>query len=147
MPSSLTTRMQQPSSDPVLNLQTLEHLARLDPHGRSQLLQRVLAAFDTSSQRLMPMWESACKSGDVAVLHHVAHTLKSSSASIGALRLSEICAEIEAGLRGQSIEEKGCIHGLGSSDLGVLSQRLVDEWQSVLTAIPQFLADWVRSQS
>jgi HPt (histidine-containing phosphotransfer) domain-containing protein len=139
--------MQNSSSAAVLNLQTLERLSSLDPGGRSKLLERVLTAFDTSSQGLIPMWDTACEGGDIAALHYVAHTLKSSSASIGALVLSGLCAKLEASLREQGTEAKGHIRSFGSSALGVLSQQLNDEWQSVLTAIPRFLADWVRSQS
>jgi HPt (histidine-containing phosphotransfer) domain-containing protein len=42
---------------------------------------------------------------DSAAIMHVAHTLKSSSASIGALKLSHMCAEIEAMIRRQTGED------------------------------------------
>jgi HPt (histidine-containing phosphotransfer) domain-containing protein len=40
----------------------------------------------------------------MATIRHVAHTLKSSAASVGALRLSRLCAEIEAGARQEACE-------------------------------------------
>ena len=46
-------------------------------------LDRVLRAFETSVARLLPQLEAARTSGDRAGIRHVAHTLKSSSASIG----------------------------------------------------------------
>jgi HPt (histidine-containing phosphotransfer) domain-containing protein len=40
----------------------------------------------------------------VSGIRHVAHTLKSSSASIGAMTLSRMCAELEAMARADQIE-------------------------------------------
>jgi HPt (histidine-containing phosphotransfer) domain-containing protein len=137
--------MQKFSSAAVLDPQVLERLGRLDPDGRSKLLERVLVAFETSSERMLLMWNLARESGDVAAVHHIAHTLKSSSANIGALGLSELCAKLEDGLRMMNMEKENHIHGFNSSALGVLSQQLHAEWQSVLAAIPRFLADRVRS--
>jgi HPt (histidine-containing phosphotransfer) domain-containing protein len=59
----------------------------------------VLRAFDTSLQRLLGQLEQARAAGDITAMRHVAHTLKSSSASVGALELSRICADIERRLR------------------------------------------------
>ena len=83
----------------VLDAESLERLRELDPQGANGLLPRVLRAFDTSLQRLLGQLEEARASGDAAGMRHVAHTLKSSSASVGALELSRICADIERRLR------------------------------------------------
>uniref|UniRef100_UPI001CBD9D0C Hpt domain-containing protein n=1 Tax=Proteus terrae TaxID=1574161 RepID=UPI001CBD9D0C len=47
----------------------------------------------------------ALRAKDQASILHVAHTLKSSSASIGALKLSQQCAEIEHMIRRQTGED------------------------------------------
>jgi CheY-like chemotaxis protein len=83
----------------VLDAGALARLSELDPLGQNQLLQRVLRAFQTSAARLRPQADAARKSGDRAALRLVAHTLKSSSASIGALRLSALCVQIESAIR------------------------------------------------
>jgi HPt (histidine-containing phosphotransfer) domain-containing protein len=144
--SQLATQMQNASCTSVLNHQILERLSRLDPGGRSKLLERVLAAFETSSEQMRQTWATACQSGDVTVLHHIAHTLKSSSASIGALGLSQLCAKLEEALHAQNTDSKKHIEAFDCTPLGVLSQELNEEWQSVLMAIPLFLADRLRSQ-
>ena len=79
----------------VLDPQALERLRELDPGGQSKLLARVVDAFSTSVSRLLPQINKALDAGDLSAIHHVAHTLKSSSASIGATHLSRLCAEIE----------------------------------------------------
>jgi HPt (histidine-containing phosphotransfer) domain-containing protein len=79
----------------ALDPAALARLTELDPKGENQLLARVLRAFQTSVARLRPQAEAARRGGDLADLRLVAHTLKSSSASIGAIRLSQVCAQIE----------------------------------------------------
>jgi HPt (histidine-containing phosphotransfer) domain-containing protein len=91
-------------SPAVLDAQALARLRELDPKGENKLLERVLVAFQTSVARLVPQLHDASRIGDRAGVRHVAHTLKSSSASIGALRLSQMCAEIETMIRIDKIE-------------------------------------------
>ena len=83
-----------------LDAQALQRLRELDPSGTSRLVERVFKAFATSVARLLPQLDAAQAGGDAAGIRHVAHTLKSSSASIGAVKLSRLCAEMEA-LAGQ----------------------------------------------
>jgi HPt (histidine-containing phosphotransfer) domain-containing protein len=89
----------------VLDPDALERLAELDPTGKNRLVERVFQAFEASTQRLMPQLHAALSAGDHAGVRHVAHTLKSSSASIGAIKLSQLCAEIESMIRLDSLEE------------------------------------------
>ena len=80
----------------VLNPEAIRRLRELDPTGESQLLSRVFQAFETSLNRLLPQLEQARTTADAASVRLVAHTLKSSSATIGAAQLSKVCAEVEA---------------------------------------------------
>lgn len=91
-----------PSAPARLDAQALARLRELDPKGENQLIDRVLRAFETSAARLLPQLEAARDCGDRAGVRHVAHTLKSSSASIGALVLSQHCATVEAMIRDNS---------------------------------------------
>lgn len=79
----------------VLNAEAIRRLRELDPTGESRLLTRVLQAFETSLNRLLPQLEQARHCADAAGVRLVVHTLKSSSATIGALPLSQLCAEVE----------------------------------------------------
>jgi HPt (histidine-containing phosphotransfer) domain-containing protein len=87
------------SPNPVLDEEALQRLRDLDPSGQSRLLGRVMLAFETSVERLWPQLRDAKAHDDMQAVRHVVHTLKSSSASIGALRLSRLCAEIETAIR------------------------------------------------
>jgi HPt (histidine-containing phosphotransfer) domain-containing protein len=83
----------------LLDADALARLRELDPSGSTQLVTRVLKAYEASSTRLAQQFREARERGDAQGIRHVVHTLKSSSASIGALSLARICAEIETSIR------------------------------------------------
>ena len=89
-----------PAPGPVtLDAGALARLRELDPDGRHKVLQRVLTAFDTSLSRMLVQLAAEREGGDANVVAGVAHTLKSSSASVGAADLAQACADVERRLR------------------------------------------------
>lgn len=88
-----------PPAPPLLDAVALQRLHDLDPGGRNQLVRRVMQAFDASISRLMPMLGAGPLGLDPASVLHVAHTLRSSANSLGALQLSALCADMEQALR------------------------------------------------
>jgi CheY-like chemotaxis protein/HPt (histidine-containing phosphotransfer) domain-containing protein len=83
----------------VLDPAALARLRELDPSDANKLVERVLKAFQTSAARLLPQLETAHAANDRNTVRLVAHTLKSSSASIGATGLSQVCGELETLIR------------------------------------------------
>jgi histidine phosphotransfer protein HptB len=83
------------SAKPVLDAGCMAELRALDPDGKAQLVKRVLATYQASLAKLVDQLRAARTDGAWEQVGRVAHTLKSSSASIGALALSSLCAEIE----------------------------------------------------
>lgn len=83
----------------VLDAEALARLAELDPTGAAGLVDRVLLTYRVSLQRLLGQLQQARIAADLQSQRHVAHTLKSSSASVGALALAALCAEVERILR------------------------------------------------
>jgi HPt (histidine-containing phosphotransfer) domain-containing protein len=108
---------------------SLQRLRDLDPDGTSQVVRRVLQAFDGSLQRLLPQGEQAFAQGDHQALRHVVHTLKSSSASVGALELSRRCGDMENRLR-----------TLQDDDISELWHELQHEGRRVLLAVQAMLS-------
>lgn len=88
----------------VLDPQAIVRLRELDPTGAAALIKRVLQAFETSAERLRLQLAAARGANDRASMRLVAHTLKSSSASLGAMRLSQLSAQAEAAIRLESAE-------------------------------------------
>jgi two-component system, sensor histidine kinase and response regulator len=79
----------EPRLDPT-RLQGLRELGRL---GGSDLLGSVIDRF--RQQPLLASLHQALESGDRKALGFHAHTLKGSSATLGAVRLSRLCGELE----------------------------------------------------
>lgn len=94
-PEDLDTGSRGTGGGVVLDDAALRKLRELDPRGESKLIARVVKAFDGSATRLLAQLNEAHGAGDLNGVRQVAHTLKSSSASVGALRLSSLCAEVE----------------------------------------------------
>lgn len=88
-----------PQAAGVLDAEALARLAALDPSGAAGLVRRVLATYHQSLARLLEQLQLARGEFDLQGQRHVAHTLKSSSASVGALALAALCAEAEGRLR------------------------------------------------
>lgn len=113
----------------VLDAPTLSKLQRLDPSGQSRLVQRVLTVYQQSLGRLKAQIADGLDPRDLGAVQMGAHTLKSSSASIGALRLSALCATVERSIR------DGCTEPLDG-----LIEQLQVEMEHVDEAVASLLA-------
>lgn len=111
-----------------LDTQALARLRELDPDGRLGVVQRVLAAFESSLHRMLGQLQALQPSPEATQVANIAHTLKSSSASVGALNLSRTCAEVETRLR------KG-----DTSAMQLDISRLISEGQAALHAVGAIL--------
>lgn len=119
-----------PQDATVLDPAALANLAQLDPTGANRLMQRVLTTYRSSMARLLAQLAQARTQSDTAAMRLVAHTLKSSSASVGAIALSTLCSDAERALR----------DGRPDDVPGLLDQ-LVAESARVDAAVLQLLAD------
>lgn len=83
----------------VLDPAALDRLRELDPDGQHGVLPRVLATYVSSLERIQVQLRDRMAVGDLPGAGALAHTLKSSSASVGALELSERCVRLERAAR------------------------------------------------
>jgi HPt (histidine-containing phosphotransfer) domain-containing protein len=113
---------------PFLDAAAMARLQELDPDGRHGVVRRVLEAFDTSLTRMLAQLQAQRQEGDAKVVATIAHTLKSSAASVGALALSQSCAEVERRRR------EGA-----PSDLGADVEQLIIEGERALQAVRAML--------
>ena len=65
-----------------------------------EVLLDLLDTYLDESSSLVNAIQEGIRAGDLGSVMRPAHSLKSSSASIGAMRLSKLCADLEAHLRG-----------------------------------------------
>ncbi|RZL08181.1 MAG: response regulator, partial [Rubrivivax sp.] len=106
----------------------VQRLVELDPSGRNHLLERVTKMFANSVDKYIGQLEDAWGAQDLKTVRDVAHTMKSSSANLGALKLSHCCVEIETVIREQT-----------GDDLGPLINALREEAARVIQALPLLL--------
>lgn len=83
----------------VLDAKAVDKLRELDPKGNNRLIERVLSAYAQSLQKLLAQMPVAAVPGDADLVRQMAHTLKSSSASVGALDMAARCAEAEKAVK------------------------------------------------
>jgi len=97
----MNTAVESPPShmSEVLDPKSLAKLSQLDPSGQNRLVHRVLSTYRQSLARLQQQIAGGLDATDLSTVRIGAHTLKSSSASIGALELSSLCAAVEQSIR------------------------------------------------
>ena len=69
------------------------------------LLDKVLTIYLESSERLVQDIRMSADSGNAMALMETSHNLKSSTANIGVVKLSELCKELETRGRANSLED------------------------------------------
>ena len=79
----------------VIDHKALDALRALQRPGRPDVLTRIIDQFTADAPRLIRDMHAAVEAGDADALKLAAHTLKSSSANVGAHLLSARCREIE----------------------------------------------------
>jgi two-component system, sensor histidine kinase and response regulator len=97
-------RSRQLPVDVVLDRRVLRQLSDLQGADNPDLLARVLEIYALESPKEMASLAKAAAALDAAGITRSAHSLKSSSANIGATAMSQMCADMEAAGRGGDTE-------------------------------------------
>jgi CheY-like chemotaxis protein len=79
-----------------IDREVLNTIRALQRQGKPDLLRRVINIYLEDSLKLLEALRQALSQGDGVGLKRQAHSLKSSSANVGALQLAELCKELEA---------------------------------------------------
>ena len=87
----------------TLDAGVLDHIRAMERRGAARLLERLVATYQTNAAKLLADAESALARDDGAALRQAVHTLKSSSANVGALALARQCGEVEALARSEQL--------------------------------------------
>jgi HPt (histidine-containing phosphotransfer) domain-containing protein len=108
----------------VIEREALASIRALQRPGAPDLVRKVIDKYLDSSSRLLENLRRAVSNGDTRAVVQAAHSLKSSSANVGAARLAAQCKELEAEARDNRI-------GDPQTQLG----ELETEYQAVRTAL------------
>jgi PAS domain S-box-containing protein len=99
-----TTQAEHIESSGVVDYSAWSPIRMLKRPGHPDPLGKLLARYVEDSRKLVDQLRQAIASNDPATLHAVAHRLKSSSATLGALTVAARCKELEALGRSHRIE-------------------------------------------
>jgi HPt (histidine-containing phosphotransfer) domain-containing protein len=94
--------------------------------GMPELRARVIDLYLAESPKLMERLKRAARVGDAAELAAVAHSLRSSSANVGAQALSRDCADLEAAARRADIDEAKRIAARVEAEHGCVQSALAE---------------------
>jgi HPt (histidine-containing phosphotransfer) domain-containing protein len=86
----------------LIDMQVIEGLRELGGSDDPGLVAELIGLFLEDAPRRIEELERGLSSGDVELLERAAHTLKSSSANVGACSLSDLCRRIEVDARQRS---------------------------------------------
>ncbi len=95
--------------EPVLDQTVLDALRALRRPGRPDVLSKVLSAFLRSSEQLVATLHEGVARGDCETVHRAGHSLKSSSANVGALSLSGYARKLEDRARAHNLTDAAAL--------------------------------------
>ena len=96
-------------SEEVLDMDVIAALRELSGDDDETLFQELLDLYLDDSTKQMERLERSLASGDLKQAERIAHTLKSSSANLGATAMSKLCLEMELCGRKQSLLEMNAL--------------------------------------
>ena len=100
----------------------LERLRTLDPDGSSGFMRQILTTFEASLVKHLALLGAVDTPAALASAAAIAHKLKSSSSSIGALTFASHCDEVEkAARKGDPSDFLPALHALRAEGERVLS--------------------------
>ncbi|WP_090327597.1 response regulator [Duganella sp. CF517] len=113
-----------PLQEPLINRHALENIRALSASNGDALLERVLQAYLEDTPTHLRTIKSAIDSGSTVQIRKAAHSLKSSSANVGADALAQRCREMEQ---------------LGRNDTTAGAAALLDDMERSFQAVRQAL--------
>ena len=95
----------------LIDPRALDEIRSLEQNGVPGLLSKAINKYLEHSQRVISALETAVRDGDADGQYRAAHSLKGSSASMGALGLAELCGELETMGRQNKVENSAQLFG------------------------------------
>ena len=92
------------AEDDPIDRKVLDGIRSLQRPGAASFLDRIIGLYLGSAAGLLAQLRDAVAAGDASAARIAAHTLKSSSANVGAMRLASLCKDMEALGRSGSLD-------------------------------------------
>lgn len=104
-----TVEEENTSTQTVIDLTQLNALRKINPSSGDSILKKLITIYLKSSPGFLAQIEDAITTTDRVVLKRAAHTLKSSTANVGATRLAELCKKMETIAETQQITDASAV--------------------------------------
>ncbi len=112
---------------PAVDPSVLESYRTYQQEGEPDIVARLVDIFLENSPEVLESMSKACKEKEVEQLWKLAHSFKSSSATVGAARLASLCEDME--MRGRNNQLEGLFQ---------LSEKIAEEFDLVCKALQSY---------
>ncbi len=112
------------NEDAMFDPSALAAIRQLHPLGGEDLVARIVRLYETEAPKLIDRLHSAMRGADAEEIRRAAHSLKSCSGNVGAMRVAKLCKELESRATSQDL-----------SGLGDLIAALGSEYREVSVAL------------
>jgi hypothetical protein len=119
-----------PDAPPVLDAERLNHLRELEDPTEHAVLDRLITLYLENCTAQLGDLRRAVAEHDTGEVERIAHTLKGSSANLGAVAVAEVCQQLELSGREGRFDEDG-----GAELLSELLTRLITGLERATTAL------------
>lgn len=118
-----------PAMEPGPELATGLDLAVIEPFRvcKPDLWQKLIGIYLETTPESLETLEQALAKGDCTAVHMTAHTLKSSSANMGAARLSDLCRQLETASGDGNLEDGPALVEEMRREFDIVAGALVDD--------------------
>ncbi len=113
------------TDEPAIDRASLDQINDLDPNQNGELLNNIIDTYCENAEVLMLELVEAARGRDLDAAVRAAHSLKSSSANVGAQRLAALCRSME-------------LHGRGG-DISAILENLDPAWDEYQTAVDELV--------
>jgi two-component system, sensor histidine kinase and response regulator len=104
-PTSQNTVQPLSADASPIEIKYLDNIIALQREGAPNILAKVIDHYLSESPGIIQRLDDAVAAGDGETIRSIAHRFKSGSANLGALRLAEICREMESAAVGNPMSE------------------------------------------
>ena len=117
-----------------IDYDVIRMLAGMSEDDEPEFLYLIVSMFLKSAPSILDELKQSAAAGDLRFLQKTSHDLKSSSATLGALALAGLCADLEARVRAGT-----------QQDTAALVREIALEFEAVQPVLESLLADESRS--
>ncbi len=89
----------------VIDYKIIQDIKELQMDGKPDILSKIIKAYISGTQASITELQNNSNGDTVKKLKIFTHTLKSSSASVGAVRLSELCKDLETACINNTVDD------------------------------------------